>query len=51
MRSRGLASFSTSIGGILLVGGDREFSDRIDGGRFARVLELLVGEGRVQRIG
>lgn len=41
MISRGPASFSTWIGGVLLVG-DQEFSGRIDGESFARELELLV---------
>lgn len=51
MISRGPASFSTWIGGVLLVG-DQEFSGRIDGESFARELELLVaGEWRGLRIG
>ena len=42
--SRGPASFSIWIGGVLLVG-DQEFSGRIDGERFARGVELLVAGG------
>lgn len=41
MISKGPASFSIWIGGVLLVG-DQEFSGMIDGESFAHELELLV---------